>query len=68
MDDNSIMTYGKHKGTKMANVPPDYLLWLYDNDRCSGEVKKYIFDNIDVLQSEINYKNKQVINNQKLIS
>jgi len=59
MDDNSIMPYGKYKGTKMANVPPDYLLWLYDNDRCSGEVKIYIFDNIDVLQSEINYKNKQ---------
>ena len=58
MDDNSIMPYGKHKGTKMANVPPDYLLWLYDNNRCSGEVKRYIFDNIDVLQSEINYKNK----------
>ncbi len=58
MEDNSLMPYGKNKGTKMANVPPDYLIWLYDNDKCSGDVKQYIFDNLEVLQAEIDLKNK----------
>lgn len=30
MTDISLMPFGKHKGEKMANVPPEYLLWLYD--------------------------------------
>lgn len=59
MNDNSIMPFGKYKGEKMANVPPDYLIWLYDNDKCYGEVKNYIFDNLEVLQSEINYGQKK---------
>jgi uncharacterized protein (DUF3820 family) len=59
MNDESIMPFGKYKGEKMANVPPDYLLWLYDNGKCYGDVRKYIADNLDVLKSEIEYKNKQ---------
>lgn len=59
MNDESIMPFGKYKGEKMANIPPDYLIWLYDNGKCYGEVRKYIADNLDVLKSEIEYKNKQ---------
>lgn len=59
MNDESIMPFGKYKGEKMANVPPDYLLWIYDNGKCYGEVRKYIADNLEVLKSEIEYKNKQ---------
>ena len=59
MTDESMMPFGKYKGEKMANIPPDYLLWLYDNGKCYGEVRKYIADNLDVLKSEIEYKNKQ---------
>jgi len=54
MDDNSIMPFGKYKGQKMANVPPEYLLWCYHEDWCYGDVKKYIKDNLDVIKSEIN--------------
>lgn len=50
MDDNSIMPWGVHKGKKMANVPDDYLVWIYDNNKCSGEVRKYIEDNLDSLK------------------
>ena len=53
LTDKSIMPWGKHQGKEMANVPADYLLWLYDNNKCSGDVKAYIEDNIDVLKSEI---------------
>lgn len=58
MNDESIMPFGKYKGEKMANIPPDYLIWLYDNGKCYEEVRKYIADNLDVLKSEIEYKNK----------
>ena len=52
MDDKSLMPWGKWKGTAMANVPDDYLLWLYDNDKCDGDVKAYIKDNLDVLKKK----------------
>ena len=58
MDDSSLMPFGKHKGTKMANVPADYLIWLYDNGNCFGDVRAYIADNLDVLKSEIALKEK----------
>lgn len=53
MEDTSLMPFGKYKGVKMANVPPDYLLWLYDNSKVYGDVKEYIKDNLDVLKAEI---------------
>jgi uncharacterized protein (DUF3820 family) len=49
LTDNSFMPYGKHKGKKMINVPADYLLWLYENQKCSGEVRAYIASNHEVL-------------------
>jgi len=58
MDDNSLMPIGKYKGEKMANVPPDYLLWLYENGNIYGGLKQYIKDNLDIIKAEINYKNK----------
>ncbi len=49
LTDNDIMPFGKYKGEKMANVPADYLVWLYENEKCFGEVKEYINKNIDTL-------------------
>lgn len=57
--DQSIMPWGKHKGHKMANVPPDYLLWLLDNDKCSGRVKEYIEKNKGFLELESKQNRKQ---------
>lgn len=56
--DNSLMPFGKYAGQKMANVPPEYLLWIFENNKCSAEVAKYIADNLEVIKAEINYKNK----------
>ena len=53
MNDNSVMPFGKYKGEKMANVPADYLLWMYENGKCYGEIKEYIKDNLQVIQTEI---------------
>lgn len=58
MTDQSLMPYGAHKGKAMINVPAQYLMWLYDNNKCSGEVKKYIEDNKDVLKVEIKRSQK----------
>jgi uncharacterized protein (DUF3820 family) len=58
MDDNSKMPFGKYKGELMANIPPYYLLWLYENDKCYGDIKNYIKDNLDVIKSEIALKAK----------
>ena len=58
MTDDSIITFGKYKGQKLANIPPEYLLWLYENSNVYGELKAYIADNLEVIKSEINYKAK----------
>lgn len=62
MKDEDLMPFGKHKGTAMANVPADYLLWLYDQpepnyNHWSGErsrnVRKYVEANLDGLRKEV---------------
>lgn len=52
LTDTSEMPWGKHQGKAMIEVPADYLLWLYDNNKCSGSVLDYIKDNLDVLKKE----------------
>ena len=53
LTDKSPMPFGKHKGVEMANVPADYLIWLYENEKCTDEVREYIEDNMDVLKIEV---------------
>jgi uncharacterized protein (DUF3820 family) len=57
LTDDSLMPWGKHKGMQMANVPADYLLYLYEEDKMSGEVLEYVKDNIEVLRQEIKKQN-----------
>ena len=51
--DESIMPFGVHKGKALANVPADYLIFLYERDKVYGELKSYIQDNLDVLRKEV---------------
>lgn len=51
--DETPMPFGKHKGTAMANVPADYLLYLLDAGIKEGPVKAYIMDNIEALRAEV---------------
>jgi uncharacterized protein (DUF3820 family) len=53
MDDNSIMPFGIHQGKTLENVPGTYLKWLYDNNKCFGELKDYIKENLDAIEKEI---------------
>lgn len=58
MTDESTMPFGKYKGEKMANIPPDYLLWLLENGNTYGNLKAYLLENKEIFEAEINYKNK----------
>lgn len=51
-NDNTIMPTGKYQGEPMIKVPAHYLIWLYENNKCSGGLKDYIRDNINVLKVE----------------
>lgn len=53
LTDNSPMPYGKHKDIPMVNVPAYYLLWLYDNNKCSNSVREYIVASMDALKKEV---------------
>ena len=59
LTDESLMPFGIHKDTKMANVPASYLMWLWNNHKCSGDVQIYISQNLEVLQSEIKTKERR---------
>lgn len=51
MDDNTPMPFWEHKGEKLANVPADYLIWLYRKGTIIG-LMRYIEENEDVLLQE----------------
>lgn len=55
LTDESLMPYGYHKGKKMANIPPEYLLLLWDSDKCSAPVRLYIKENLEDLRSDVSY-------------
>lgn len=50
--DDTIISFGKYKGNKLANVPASYLIWLKDNQRLPHEYNLYFQNNIDVLYQE----------------
>ena len=57
--DKSIMPFGMHKGKQMADVPAEYLLFLYENNKCYGDVKNYIKENLEVIKSQIAFDKKK---------
>lgn len=52
LTDSDVMTFGQHKGEKLANVPARYLIWLYDEDKAPAALRAYIKANMDVLRVE----------------
>lgn len=59
LTDTSLMPFGKFEGTAMANIPADYLLFLYKKNqqtRTYGNLKSvmdYIDENKEVLEQEV---------------
>lgn len=52
-NDETPMPWGKHKGVKLANVPADYLIWIYENSKAHGKLAFYIKRNWDALKAEV---------------
>lgn len=52
------MTFGIHKGKKIANVPADYLVWIFENNKVFGGLLWYIRNNYDDLKKEAELMNK----------
>ena len=51
-----LIPFGKHKGENIENVPATYLDWLRDQEFVKEQhpkIWKYITDNEDVIDSEI---------------
>lgn len=57
-DDNSKMPFGKYEGYKLANVPPEYLIYIFENGYCFGALKDYIERNKETLEKEIKLNKK----------
>ena len=51
--DESLMPFGMYKGRQMADVPAEYLLYIYEHDMCLGWVKLYIEENLGVIETQI---------------
>lgn len=37
-----VLSFGKHKGKKLSEIPEDYLAWLYNSDKTDEVIKKAI--------------------------
>lgn len=61
LTDDSPMPFGEHKGKKMVNVDPEYLLYIYDMPWIKKwpAVEEYIESNIQVLLAEQTRARKQ---------
>ena len=57
LTDNDEMPWGKHAGTKMQDVPASYLIYLFENRLCHGEVLAYIEENMEVLRMQVKQLN-----------
>ena len=56
MDDESLMPFGRHKGSKLKDVPDDYLLFLHQagiNPKYY-ELEEYIKENLDAIKANVN--------------
>lgn len=56
--DKTLMPFGKYKGTALANVPAQYLLWLYGEGIASPPLQEYLNDNLEALKQEVRRSNK----------
>lgn len=54
--DQDFITFGQHNGKRLIDVPASYLIWIYENGKCPGPLRKYIQDNMDALKLEIKKK------------
>jgi len=53
MNDETLIPWGIHKGTRMIDVPASYLKWIHDNNKGDAAVRGYIEYNWDVILKQV---------------
>ena len=56
--DKTLMPFGKYKGTALANVPAQYLLWLHGEGTSSPPLMEYLNDSLEALKQEVKRSTK----------
>ncbi len=46
------MQGGKYSGSKMEDIPADYLIYIYEEKKCRWDVKNWIRDNYEKLKTK----------------
>jgi len=60
LTDESPMPWGIHQGKPLDEVPPEYLIWMYENDKLKGDLKRYAQENLEVLKMQITNAKKGI--------
>lgn len=47
------MFYGKYKDRQLKDIPADYWVWMYENNRLSGSLKVYVAERIELFKQQI---------------
>jgi hypothetical protein len=58
--DQTKIPFGKHEGEKLANIPAEYLIWLFENNRTNPPLTVYVRENLDNLRKEVAMKKKGI--------
>lgn len=66
-DDTTILTWGKHYGKALANVPASWLLWAYKNTDLQSDMflKEYIENNMQLLEQQANDEKRDFFNSKR---
>lgn len=51
--DETPFPYGKFTGVPMQDVPASYLIWMYDRNKLTEPLSRYVEENLDVLEQEL---------------
>lgn len=58
LTENDVITFGKYKDKKIANVPAEYFIYLLTEGICFGALRTYIRENLEHLRMEAAYNSK----------
>lgn len=59
--DTTEMPFGIHKGKRLANIPANYMLWLYRNGKCNIPLKLYI----EECKNFLEFEEKNILSKKK---
>jgi uncharacterized protein (DUF3820 family) len=58
-DHYTIMTWGKHKGKPLSEVPHSWFEWFYFRGKLSGDIKQYAEENVPIIRFSVEKEAKK---------